>query len=106
MRQLLRNVGGVDVGAVDLHVGGVEVADGRAEALKNLQKGGHVGNLGDIFDAADAVYQQRGGDDGNGSVLRAADVNLAMERTTAADNVFLHIISLNGNGSKSCKAPV
>lgn len=38
--------------------------------------------------AADAVYQQCGGDDGYGGVLRAADGHLAEKAASAADHVF------------------
>ena len=49
---------------------------------------------GDVLDAADTVYQQCGGDDGYGGVLRAADGHFAVKTASAADHVFIQGSSL------------
>ena len=42
----------------------------------------------DILEAADAVHHERGGDNGHGGVLSAADLDLAVQGVAPVDNVF------------------
>ena len=86
--KLIRGPGGVDVTAVNLHRVAVDGADGRAKLLQNLQNRGNVGDLGDVFNAADAVHQNGGGNNGNGGVLRTADLHLAEQRLASVYDVF------------------
>ena len=78
----------MDVTAVNLHRVAVDGADGRAKLLQNLQNRGNVGDLGDVFNAADAVHQNGGGNNGNGGVLRTADLHLAEQRLASVYDVF------------------
>ena len=94
VRQILRDMCGVDVPTIDLHVRGIEKAHVCAETFQNFQKHRHVRDLGDVFDAHNAVHQQRGGNDGDRCVFGAADVHLAVQRTAASNDIFLHISSL------------
>lgn len=66
----------------------VDGADGGAQLLQNLQNRRYIGNLGDIFNAADTVYQNGGRNDSNGGVLRAADLHLAEQGLTAVNDIF------------------
>ena len=90
MCQLLRHLRGGDMTAVDLHVARRQKADLCTQLLQDLQQGGDVGNLRDVFDAADAVHQQRGGNDGNSGIFGAADMNLTEERMPALNDIFCH----------------
>ena len=76
--------------AVDLNIAAVEEADLCAELLQDLEQGRHVGDLGDILDAADTVYQKGGRDNGDGGVLCAADAHLTKERLAALYDIFRH----------------
>ena len=84
--------------AVELHRVAVQHADAGAQLLQNGEEQGHVADLGDVLDAADAVHQQGGGDDGDGGVLRAADGYFAEQRMAAVDNVFVQGSSLFSGG--------
>ena len=78
----------MDMAAVDFHRMTVDGADGGAQLLQNLQNRRYIGNLGDIFNAADAVHQDGGGNDGHGCVLRAADLHFAEKGLTAVYDIF------------------
>ena len=65
--QLIGGSGGADAAGVDLHCMAVDDADAGTQMLQNLQGQRHIGDLGDIFDPADPVHQQSGGNDDNGS---------------------------------------
>ena len=41
----------------------------RPQLLQNGEQQRHVADLGDVFNAADPVHQQGGGDDGNGGIF-------------------------------------
>ena len=56
--------------------------------LHNAEDQGHVADVGNILDPADAVYQKGCGKNGHSGILCAADFNLAVERFAAADHVF------------------
>ena len=76
------------VGAVYLHRVAVHQADLRAQMLEYGHEHVRVAYLRDILQPADAVHHERGGDYGHGGVLRAADLNLAVEGLAAVDYVF------------------
>ena len=86
--QVIGGAGGVNMAAVHLHGVAVQAADPRAQLLQNAEAQRHVGNLGDVFNAADPVHQQRGGDDGHGGVFRAADLDFAKQGCSALYNIF------------------
>ena len=78
----------MDMAAVDLHRMAVDGADGSAQLLQNLQNGGNVGDLGNIFDTANAVYQNGGGNDGDSGIFSAADLYLAEKGLAAVYDIF------------------
>ena len=68
-RQIVGRAGGVDGAAVDLDGVAVQHAHPGAQLLQNGEEQGHIADLGDVFDTADAIHQQGGRDDGNGGVF-------------------------------------
>ena len=88
--QLVGGLGGVDGAAVQLHRVAVQNPDLGAQLLQNGEEQRHVADLRHVFNAANAVHQQGGGDDGNGGVLCAADGDLAKQGMTAVDHVLIH----------------
>ena len=97
-RQLLRHTGVADVGAVHVHRGAVDGAHIGAQLLQNIQNQCHVADLGDVLNAAGAVHQQGGGNNGDGGVLCAADGHFAKQRMAAMDHVFVQGSSLFSDG--------
>ena len=88
-RQIVGRAGGVDGAAVDLDGVTVQHTHLGAQLLQNGEEQRDIADLGDVFDAADTVYQQGGRDNGNGGVFRAADGDLAVKLPSAADHVFI-----------------
>ena len=86
--QLIIRAGGVDVAAVNLHRVGIDGADGSAQTLQDAKAHGHIGDLGDIFNAADPVHHQGGGDDGDSGVLCTADLHFTKQGFSTLDNIF------------------
>ena len=86
--KLIRGPSGVDVTAVDLHRVSVQHPDAGPQLLQNGEQQRHVADLGDVFNAADAVHQNGGGNNGNGGVLRTADLHLAEQRLASVYDVF------------------
>ena len=84
--QLIRGAGRADMGAVDLHRVAIDCTDVGPQLFQNLQTQRHIGDLGNIFNAADTVHHQRGGDDGDGGVFRTADGNLSGQSFSAPYN--------------------
>ena len=78
--------------AVQLHGVTVQHADLSAQLLQNMQKQGHIADLGDVFNAAGAVHQQSGGDNAYGGVFGAADCDLSEKRMPAFNNILFHRI--------------
>ncbi|MPN09711.1 hypothetical protein SDC9_157003 [bioreactor metagenome] len=76
------------MGAVNLHRVGIDRADRRAQLVQNGAKQMHVGDLGDVFNAADSLHQKCGGKDGNSRVFRAADLHLAKQGLAAPNDIF------------------
>ena len=93
VRQILGNMRGMDIRAVNFHIRGVQEAYIRAEPIQNLQQHRHIRNLRNVLNTHNAVHQKRGGDDGDRGILCAADVHLTVERATASNDIFLHINS-------------
>ena len=86
--EFIGGTGSMDMAAVDLHRMAVDGADGSAQLLQNLQNGGNVGDLGNIFDTANAVYQNGGGNDGDSGIFSAADLYLAEKGLAAVYDIF------------------
>ena len=76
--------------AVQLHGVAVQHPNSGAQLLQNVQQQRHVADLGNVFNAADAVYQQGGGNNADGGVFGAADGDLAEQRMAAANNILVH----------------
>ena len=87
--QLEGRLGGVHMAAVDLHRVSVQHPDAGPQLLQNGEQQRHVADLGDVFNAADPVHQQGGGDDGNGGIFCAADGDLAHQRTAAMNDILI-----------------
>ena len=77
------------MGGIDLDGGGVEETDAGAHALDDVQLNHNVNDVGDILEPADAIDEDGGRDDGNGRILCAADIDLAIEGLAALDHNFL-----------------
>ena len=92
--EVIGSVGVPDVGAVYFHRVAVHHAYLRAEVLKYRHEHVRVAYLRDVLKPAHAGDHKRGGNNGDGGVLRAADVYLAVERLAAIDNVFFQYIHL------------
>ena len=90
--QLIRGAGRADMGAVDLHRVAIDCTDVGTQLFQNLQTQRHIGDLGNIFNAADTVHHQCGGDDGNGGVFRAADIYFTKQGRTALYYILCQIV--------------
>ena len=88
--QIIGRMGGTDGMAIQLHGVAVQHPDPGAQLLQNIQQQRNIADLRDVFNAAGAVHQQGGGDDGNGGILRAADGNFTKKRPTAANKILIH----------------
>jgi hypothetical protein len=66
----------------------IHKADTRPEILQDFQAHGHVGYLGNIFNAADPVHQKGGGNDSNGGVFGAADLDFSKQGLSALYYIF------------------
>ncbi len=82
-------LGGVHMAAVDLHRVSVQHPDAGPQLLQNGEQQRHVADLGDVFNAADPVHQQGGGDDSNGGIFCAADGDFAHQRTAAMNDILI-----------------
>ena len=65
---------------------------------EDLEDQGHIADLGDVLNAAGAVHQQGGGNNGDGGVLCAADGHFAKQRMAAMGHVFVQGSSLFSDG--------
>ena len=86
--QFIGDIGAVHAGTVDLHRAAVDGAHMGAQFLQDLEDQRNIADLGDVFDAAGAVYQQSRRDNGNSGVFRAADIDFTMKGLTALDYIF------------------
>ena len=64
--------------------------DLRAEVREDLQHVMDVAQVGDVVDDARLLGQQRGGEDGQRGVFRAADFDIAGQRVSAVNENFIH----------------
>ena len=78
---IIGGMGAADGAAVDLHGVLIQHPHPCAQLIQNGEKQGHVADLGDVLDAAYAVHQQGGRDDGNGGVLGTASASSPARRT-------------------------
>ena len=79
----------MDAVAVDLHGVLVEDLHLRAHVLENSEQERHVADLRDVLDAAHAVDEQSGRNDGDCGIFRAADRDLAEQGTRPVDNILI-----------------
>ena len=86
--QLIGGPGRADVAGVDLHRVAVDDADAGAQMLQDLQGQRHIGDLGDVLDAADPVHQKGGGENGHGGVFGAADLYFTKQGMTTLYNIL------------------
>ena len=86
--QILVGLGALDGAGVDLHHMGLGHVDIGAHSLQNIQKNTHIGDIGDILNAAFSADQKRCGQNGHGGILCAADVDGAIQRMTAVDFIY------------------
>jgi hypothetical protein len=93
-RQLVVGPGGADAGGIDLHRVAVDNADLSPKIFQNLQAHGHIGDLGQVLDPAHAVHHQSGGNNGDGGILRAADLYLAKQGLSALYNILRQSLTL------------
>ena len=95
---LLRHRVGDDVGSergrVDLEGVRVQHADLCTEAPHDLEHQANVPDVGHVLDAADPFRQQRGGDQRDSGIFRAADIDGAVKLFPAGDNEFIQKIAL------------
>lgn len=66
---------------------GIHIAHAGAQIPENPQQQVHVADLRDVLDSARAAHHQGGGDNGNGRVLRAADMDLSKQGPAALNNI-------------------
>ena len=86
--QLVGHAAIAEPGAVHLHRMRVYITHIRAQLLQNPQQEGNVADLGNVLNAAGAADHQGSGNNRNGRVFRAADVDLSKQGTSALDNIL------------------
>ena len=87
-RQLVGHFSVADMGAVHVHRGPVHRAHVGAQLLQDGQNQGHIADLGNIFNTADAVHQKRGRDNSHRRVFCSADFNFTVKRLPTADHIL------------------
>ena len=92
--QVIGGIGIPHVGAVDLHRVAVYHAYLSAEVLEYRHEHVRVAYLRNVLKPAHAVHHQGGGDYGNGGVLRAADLHLAVKGLAAFNDILFQIFHL------------
>ena len=85
---LIGHPAAAEAGAVDLYGVGVYITHLCAQILENAQQQRHVADPGHVLNAAGAADHQGSGDNSDGSVFRAADVDLSKQGTSALDNIL------------------
>ena len=91
-REVIAGLGRVDAVAVDLHGVLVEDLHLRAHVLENSEQERHVADLRDVFDAAHAVDEQSGRNDGDCGIFRAADLDLPVQGSAAMYYISIQTI--------------
>ena len=84
----------MDVGTVNLHRVAVHSADLRPQMLQDFQAHGHIGDLRQIFNPADAVHQQSGRNNRNSGILRAADLYFTKQGLSTLYNILCQNLTL------------
>ena len=77
-----------ELAAVDLYGVGVYITHLCAQILENAQQKRHIADLGHVLNTAGTADHQRGGDNGDGGVLGAADRDLSKQGPSALDNIL------------------
>ena len=90
--QRVVRLGIAHAGAVDLQRVRAQAADLRTHLIQNFKQQADIGNVRNIFNAADASDQKRRGKDCDCGVFRAADRDNTGKRRAAVDHVFFHVI--------------
>ena len=90
-RGILLGAGGVDLPAVDLHGVGIDAADMGPQLLQNFQAQRHIGDLGNVFNAAHAVHHQGGGNNGNSGIFGTADLYFTKQGRSTLYNIFCQV---------------
>ena len=88
--QIVRHLGAVDVGGVDLVGIFIEHPHLSAQGGEDLQRDGHIADGGHVLDHAFIGCQDSGGQNGYHRVLRTADGHFALKGFAPVDNKFLH----------------
>ena len=78
----------LNTGTIDVQRGAVHSPHIGTQLLHDLQDQGHVTDLGNIFNTALSTYQQGSRQNGYGGILGAADLNGAVQRLTAANQIL------------------
>ena len=78
---------------VDLHGGAVDLLDLRAERFEDEQQRLGIADLGQVFNAAFAVYHERRRNDGYRRILRAADLHFAVQTVAASDSISFQVLT-------------
>ena len=86
--QLVGDLAVADVGAVHLHRGPVDYPHVGPQLPEDLEDQRHIADLGDVLNAADAVHQQGGGNDRDGGVFGAADLDGSMEGVSPLNQIL------------------
>ena len=92
--QLIGHLAVADMGAVHVHRGPVHRLHVGAQLPQNLEDQRNVADLRNVFNAADPVHHQGGGNNGNSGVFRSADLDGPMEGLAPADLILGQIMHL------------
>ena len=92
--QLDRRDGIAHVRAVHLDHVCRQVADRRAHLVKDLEQKADIGNIGDVFNAAIALYEQRCRKNTDCRILCAADLHGSAQRIAPVNNILDHVSDL------------
>ena len=73
---------------VDFHGALVDMPDPGPQFPQDGEQHLHITDLGQVFQPADAVHHQCGGDDGHGRVFCAADRHFTVQGRAALNQIF------------------
>ena len=90
-RQLVGNLGAVDMGCINFIGTAADHADIRTQLAQNLQGRHNVTDTGQIFNQTFPTRQNCGRQNSNRGVLCAANVDIANKRLSPANNVFFQV---------------
>ena len=86
----------MDGGAVHLHRRTVDGAHVGPQFLEDIEHQGHIADLRQVANAAHAIDQQSSGNDTDSGILGPADLDFAIQRSTAVNEIFFqkrHLIA-------------